>query len=250
MVKLISRQGKKNLKKYEREVIKYKNAVDYIRDNWLVSQNTVTPKTILTLYDLACYGSLKIPISNLQDLLSYIQARPLENPIIQAGVASIELMKMRPFTNGNGRIARLITLLFLYKYGYDFQGLLVLEKYWAENLDTLNENFQTATRASSITLWLEYFAKCVEESLQTILKSIKESPIDLPELPASFWELNDRQKLILSALEEPGIKITNKKAQKLFKISQITASRDLAKLKTLGLLRTFGKGRSIYYIKA
>ncbi len=43
--------------------------------------------------------------------------------------------------------------------------------------------------------------------------------------------------------------ITNKKVQKLFKVSQITASRDLAKLASVGLLFTHGKGRSVYYTK-
>ena len=249
IVKLITAQGKKKLKQSEREVVKYKEALDYIKQNWLVCQNLVTPKTILTLYDLACYGKLKVPISNLADLLHYIQARPLENPIIQAGIANIELMKMQAFTNDNGRITRLVTLLFLYKYGYDFEGFLVLEKYWAQNPEELRDNFQIASHASSITLWLEYFAKCVTVQLAEVIKSIKESSVELPEMPTSFWEINDRQKSILNSLEEPSARITNKKVQKMFKISQITASRDLAKLKALGLLATFGKGRSIYYIK-
>jgi len=35
----------------------------------------------------------------------------------------------------------------------------------------------------------------------------------------------------------------------MFKVSQITASRDLSKLGALGLLFIHGKGRSVYYTK-
>jgi len=68
-------------------------------------------------------------------------------------------------------------------------------------------------------------------------------------LPSSFWKLNGRQQSILSVLENPGEKITNKDVQKKFGVSQITASRDLSHLTTLGLLLAHGKGRSVYYTK-
>ena len=68
-------------------------------------------------------------------------------------------------------------------------------------------------------------------------------------LPNSFWQLNDRQKSILGFLENPDATITNKRVRSLFKISQITASRDLTKLANLGLLFAHGKGRSVFYTK-
>jgi Fic family protein len=54
----------------------------------------------------------------------------------------------------------------------------------------------------------------------------------------------------MAIVDRPGTRITNKMVQKHFKVSQITASRELAKLATLGLIISIGKGRSIYYTKA
>ena len=68
-------------------------------------------------------------------------------------------------------------------------------------------------------------------------------------LPATFWEITTRQKEIMMYLENPTASVTNKTVQKLFNISQITASRDLARLANLGLLLAHGKGRSVYYTK-
>lgn len=260
VIKLLTTQKEKNLKKQEQEVIKYKSALDYIKQHWLVSPAPVTPNTVLNLYEIACSGRLKVAVSELKHLLDYLQthlpspvAQALggraekENPIVQAGVANIEIMKMRPFTDGNRRLGRLLSHLFLYKYGYDFDGLLVFEKSWAENPELFLQNYQIALHATSITLWLEFFAKSIETALSEVLKNFS-FPQELPAgLPPSFWTLNDRQKSILSRLEEPGSSITNKKVQKRFKVSQITASRDLTKLKILGLVNSYGKGRSVYY---
>lgn len=248
IVKLLTTRRKRNLKKQEQEVIKYKNALDYIKQNWLVSRNPVTPNTVINLYEIACFGKLKAAITELKYLLDYVRAEK-ENPIIQAGVVNIEIMKMRPFTDGNRRIARLLATLFLYKYGYDFEGLLVFEKSWSENPEQFSENYQIAVHATTITLWLEYFARSCEVALSQVLKNFTLPPQELTGLPPSFWELNDRQKSILTKLEEPASNIANKKVQKTFRVSQITASRDLSKLKTLGLVNSYGKGRSVYYTK-
>lgn len=239
--------NRKNLKKNEQEVINYKNALDYIKENWSVVKNPVTPKTILTLCQIVSFGKLKIPTSQLKHLLDYSE-NARENPIIQAGLINIELMKMRPFTHGNRRLARLLSNLILSKYGYDCQGLLVFEKYWAENPELFEQNYQIAAHATSVTLWLEYFAKSAMLHLTDVLKDIREGGKE-SLLPDSFWELTDRQKSILATLEEAGARITNRNVQKAFGVSQITSSRDLAKLKTLGLLHSYGKGRSIYYTK-
>ena len=69
------------------------------------------------------------------------------------------------------------------------------------------------------------------------------------DLPAAFWKLNDRHAEVMNLLERPGSKITNKKVQKMFKVSQITASRDLSQLVRLGLVFSGGKGRSTFYTK-
>ncbi len=248
VIKFLS-QRKKASNKQEQEITKYKQAIDYIRHNWYAATNKMTPKTILILYKIISNAKLRVPIIDLQHLLDYIQANP-EHPIIQSGIVNIEIAKMRPFDNSNQEIAQLLTLLILYKYGYSFEGLLVLERQWVEYLDSFKENFQMATRFSTITLWLEYFADSIERELEVILKSIKAPRLSLTsELADPFWEINDRQRGILSLSEEPNFTITNKKVQKAFKVSQITASRDLSKLTSLGFLLPFGKGRSIYYTK-
>ena len=256
MVKLlISDQRKKRLTPDEQEVINYKKALDYISQNWLVTSDRITSKVVIALHDFACPGQFKGSEAALRQVLDYLQAGSAgslrassENPVIQAGVAQIQLVTLAPFTDGNGRTARLLALVFLYKAGFDFRGLLVLEEYFRRDLAAFREATENVSKSQNLTLWLEYFAKGVAAQLEKALEDIA-SGRSKTDLPTSFWNLNDRQKEILTILDKPDTTITNKKVQKQFKVSQITASRDLSRLADLGLIFARGKGRSIYYTK-
>ncbi len=248
MVKLLTSEGKK--KRFtgeEQEVISYKKALDYISQNWLVTTERITPKVVVTLHDLACPDRLRGGEAPLKQVLDYLQASS-ENPVVQAGVAQIQLITLAPFSDGNGRTARLLALLFLYKAGFDFRGLLVLDEYFRRDLAAFRQTTENVSKSQSLTLWLEYFAQGVAAQLEKAQEdlTLQRSHLDLP---ATFWNLNDRQKEILTQMSQPDSTITNKKVQKQFKVSQITASRDLSRLAYLGLIFARGKGRSIYYTK-
>lgn len=248
MVKLLTSEGKKKrFTEEEQEVISYKKALDYISQNWLVTSNHITSKVVLTLHDFACPGRLRGSEAPLKQVLDYLQASS-ENPVVQAGAAQIQLITLAPFSDGNGRTARLLALLFLYKAGFDFRGLLVLEEYFRRDLTSFTQNTQRLSKNQNLTLWLEYFAKGVASQLEKAQEDLTSQRSHL-DLPASFWNLNDRQKEILTMLDKPDSTITNKKVKKQFKVSQITASRDLSHLAELGLIFARGKGRSIYYTK-
>ena len=240
--------SKTKMDREEKDVIGYKKALDYISQNWLVTKKHVTVKDILMLYDIFCDGSVRVPLSRIQELLDYLQAQE-ENPIIQSGIANLGIVRIHPFSDGNGRLARLLSLLFLYKQGFDVRKLIAPEKTWVKDRQTFEDTARISQETASITLWLEYYANSIAIQLQETQNKLKTDSHDNLGLSTSFWELNDRQKLILSVLEEPGSVITNRKAQEAFKISQITASRDLSRMTSLGLIFAHGKGRSVYYTK-
>jgi len=244
---LNGQQGKK-LTPEQKDVIRYKKTLDYISQNWLFSQKNVMIKDILMLYDMFCNGSLNVSSSQLQEILSYVQANE-EHPVIKAGVISMGILRLEPFTKGNGRLSRLLSYLFFYKTGYDIRGLIEFEKSWSQDRQTYLEALRISLEAASITLWLEFFANSLIAQLESILKKIQSSSPENLGINSSFWNLTDRQKSIISILDQPGLTITNRKVQKLFGISQITASRDLSHLASLGILFTHGKGRSVYYTK-
>jgi len=249
MLKLLSEVTHKKSNNDQKAVLKYKDALDYISQNWQGSQNAVNVKALADLHGLIDgNGRLRIPQISLQHLLDYLQTRT-ENPIVQAAIVNIEMEKMQLFTKYNSLIAHLTADLFLYKYGYDFKGFLAYEAAWMKDEKIFKENHERALSSVSLTLWLEYFAESIFKQLEIIIQSIKKPKSGTVDLKESFWQLNERQKSILSYLDQPQVTITNRQVQKRYKISQITASRDLIRLTNLGYLFSHGKGRSVYYTR-
>ena len=191
---------------------------------------------------------MRVPQAGLQYLLDYLQTTS-GSPVIQAAIINIEMEKMQLFTEHNSLIAHLAADLFLYRYGYDFRGFLAYEAAWMEDADSFKENHGRALNAVSLTLWLEYFAQNIVRQLEGIVRSINKPKSGTIDMRESFWQLNERQKSILNYLDQPQITITNRQIQKKHKVSQITVSRDLARLTNLGFLLSHGKGRSVYYTK-
>jgi len=236
-----------------KDIIALNNTFSFIKQNWMVSTAKVKIKDIKKLYDISCkpvMGSAKgftsLSEKNINHTLDYIQSGK-ENPIIQAGIAQAELLNTIPFEQGSARISRLINYLFLYKAGYDMRGLLVIDEFLRRDLVIYKQASESVHRNKNLTFWLEYFTHILVLSLSKSLENVKNLHFYL-NTPPSFWKLNERQKNILQYLEAPDTRITNKQVQKMFTISQITASRDLSRLASLGLLFSRGKGRSVYYI--
>lgn len=254
MAKLLATHPPKKMTDYQKEVISYKSSIDYIRNNWTACSNLLTTRDILHIYDLSCksvFGSttnyFKSKEKEVSQILKYIESGN-DHPIIKAGLIQIEIIKLSPFENGTGRVARLLSHLILAKYGYDLHGFLVLEEYYRSDLVTLKNISKSVETHNNATIWLEYFSYGVLKSMEKTLNYV-ENNRSSNIISNSFWKLNDRQQQITYLLENPDIKITNKDVQTKFNISQITASRDLAKLTAMGILLSHGKGRSVSYTK-
>ena len=243
----------KNLTPQQREVIDYKKAIHYISQNWLSSPEKITSKVILKLYNTTYFPTFGPPTDfapveeSIQAFLVYLQ-QGKDHPVIASATAFIQLLHIGCFHAANERMARLLVYLFLYKYYYDFRGLLVLERDFRQNLSKYRNTYQAVLQTKNLTSWLEFFSESLHNSLEKVQENLKLLPFQV-ETTKPFWQLNNRQKEILTLLENPQETIANKKVQQILQVSQITASRDLAKLATLGFLFTHGKGRSVYYTK-
>ncbi|OGG26125.1 hypothetical protein A2960_03980 [Candidatus Gottesmanbacteria bacterium RIFCSPLOWO2_01_FULL_39_12b] len=247
IAKILSEHLKRQLTPPQLEVLAYKKGLDYIVQNWLGLQEPVSSSTVLLLYQTAFSGRLRVNQEFLKSCLLYFQSSS-EHPVIQAGLIHFQILSLSPFTVDNDKLSRLLSYLFLYKEGFDCRGFLVLEEYFRRNFTDYKQLLKETARTGAQTAWLEYFAKAVQNSLEKTLSDIVKEKARM-EMPSSVLKLNERQKQILEMLGNPDATITNRQAQKLFKISQITASRDLTKLASLELLFARGRGRSVYYTR-
>lgn len=240
----------------ESDILNFKKTLSYIRENWIGNQNQIDMAVVKKIYDLSCRetmgratGLTEYAEKRMNFFLDYLEKAKSEHPAIAAAIAQEQTINVTPFDKGNGRIGRLLSYLYLYKSGYDMREMLVLEEFYRRDIVTYRRMLELAKIEGNLTFWLEYFAFGLLTALKKALDNVRGLNFSR-SLPASLWKLNNRQRQILEKLEVPGAKITNKEVVKLFGVSQITASRDLAKLTSLGLLLNHGKGRGAAYTKA
>ena len=233
------------------KILGLRHAYDVIHTEWRANPRPVSIPALETLFHLAYphsndTRSFTTLEPSLKELLAYLAAQE-EHPIIQAAIAHMHVLTM-PLFEAPGVFARLTHYLFLAKYGFDIRGYVTPERVWQGDPTTYQRLIDAYIKDRSLTRWLEYIAQSMQTNLETTLTDIQESRFHI-EYPAAFWELSDRQKEILALMDAPETSITNRHIHKRFKVSQITASRDLAKLTSLGLLYPHGKGRAVYYTK-
>lgn len=266
------------LTKEEKAAVGLRRAFSYLTEEWSMSPKHITFKTLTTLHQFilgytqktprnmfrqrsvisaldAVIPTVSYPLPNPSEIESSLRALFIDlqmkkdHPIAQAGIAQIQLIRLSPFKDGNGRVARLLAYLLLYKYGYDCRQLLELEEFHRSHLLEFQETTLRACATGNITLWLEYFGRAVVTQMSEVLHQIQRRQTIQIDTKSYFKRINDRQKNILIELDHPETVITNRKVQKRFRVSQITASRDLRQLVNIGLLFSHGKGRSVYYTK-
>ncbi|MBI1863131.1 hypothetical protein HYS00_03355 [Candidatus Microgenomates bacterium] len=197
----------------QKEMLRFKKTLDSVYYHWLVTNDAITLGTLQDVYNELYGEKFRIDDKELHYNLRYIQTNP-DNPLIQAGLAYLIFLSHAEIGKEGALLSFIVPLMFLYKAGYDYRQFLVLEEY----------------------------------QLNKLLKNISSKDFNM-DSSHTLLDLNERQKAILSSLDEPGSKISNKLIQKTYRISAITAARDLAKLSNLGYLFPIGKGRSTYYTK-
>ena len=248
IVKLLSAGTKKNLKRDEQEVIDYKKGFDYLNQNWLVAKRNVSVRTLLNL-NAVINRKTKLPGREeaVKNLLDFIQSSR-DHCIVLSGISYIQLLNIVSNGVNEHKLASFLAYLFLYKNGFDFRGLLKIEESFLKDKNSYQAIKDSIFKSPNLTVWLEYYAQRILDQLVEIEKDILGVRFHL-DIPARNWDINDRQREILTILDAPDKSITNRGVQQLFKVSQITASRDLARLESLGIIFTHGKGRSVYYTK-
>ena len=94
--------------------------------------------------------------------------------VLKAGIAHYEIVRIHPFLDGNGRVARGVATLVLTKAGYDIKRFFSLEEHYDRDpvayYDALQE---VGRREGNVTPWLEYFSEGLAIELTRIKEKVK-----------------------------------------------------------------------------
>lgn len=174
------------------------------------------------------------------------------SPFIMAAIAHLWFVTIHPFDDGNGRISRTLSDMFLARLDETFMRCYSMSAEINRNKKAYYEILEQTQKGSlNITEWILWFFNCLENAV--IRASIT---IDNSLQKARFWErftdvpINERQRKVINKLWD-GFegKLTSSKWAKICSCSQDTALRDITDLITKGMLRDSGEGgRSAHYL--
>ena len=176
----------------------------------------------------------------------YNQEGKVTNSILRAGLLHLEFVRIHPFEDGNGRMARALATLSLSIDGYDIAHFFCLDEYYDSNAQDyyhfLGKGFESPTD------WLEYFCLGVaiefERIKERVVKISKDAKVK--EKVGKMY-INERQEQIIEWLNNYGF-FRNQDFNSLFpEISEDTVLRELKGLIDNGIITKTGKTKSARY---
>lgn len=176
------------------------------------------------------------------------------SPFIMAAVAHLWFVSVHPFDDGNGRISRTLSDLFLARLDEHPARYYSVSAEIGRNKKSYYDILERTQKGGlDITAWLLWFFDCLECAIARAAGAIGRTL-----QKAGYWErfrdvaLNERQRKVVNRLWD-GFegKLTTSKWAKMCHCSQDTALRDINDLVAKGMLRRSDEnGRSAHYLLA
>jgi len=167
------------------------------------------------------------------------------DPLFLIALYVLDFLCIHPFLDGNGRMARLITVLLLYHYGYEVSRYISLERVIERTKESYYETLHKSSHGwhkgkHDALPWTEYF-------LSTILAAYKEFETRFKSVSSGRGSKTD---IVLNAIDSF---IGDFGISDLEKVCP-TVSRDmlrhiLFRLRNQGKIQAVGKGRSARWRK-
>ena len=188
----------------------------------------------------------------LSDLEKYINLENAnEPPLIQCALIHYQFEAIHPFIDGNGRVGRILILLFLIFKKLLYHPILNISDYFEKTKDEYYLRLANVSKKGAWTEWISYF-------LQGVIDSAKESLIlieNLMNCHNKYTEILNQTKylpkssyLILDELFISPIVQPMYLSEKLG-VPYNSIKRAIGKLKDIGILREYNnKKRNKLYI--
>ena len=186
-------------------------------------------------------GPLEVP-RLMREFTQWLNKAEDISPVLLAGVVQFQFVHIHPFIDGNGRTARLLSTLVLYKTGYDFKRLFSISEYYDKDRPAYYQAIQTVRKNNmDMTTWLEYFV----DGLRSQMTEIQTKGEQLIKQDNKFQEikqvgLNKRQEKTIKHLIIKGTLSVNE-YQVFASCIRRTAQRDLEDLVEKKVIRVVAK---------
>ena len=156
------------------------------------------------------------------------------------------LLEIRPFTVGNGRLARTVVAQLLVQYGYAFQIVAPVELVLEARADELKTAFDSGDAVGWVAAFLESFADAAAGAADLMTVATIAASVPAAVRGPEPVPLTPRQELVLSAMRERGAAKIGDLLTAL-SIPRATLKKDLRELVSSGRLSSTGVRKGTVY---
>lgn len=175
----------------------------------------------------------------LSDLEKYMNEGDEYDPLIRIALIHYQFETIHPFLDGNGRVGRLMILLYLLEQGLISTPVIYisyfLKKNQIEYYDRISEVRKKGNYEQWVSFFLEAVSSAVKDSLATIEKLTELHNRNITVLPTTFRK-NDNVRRLFDYVEQYPI-IDIKRTASALGISFNTTSAAVNKLVEAGILK-------------
>lgn len=238
------------IKHFHKELLKYVEKDKLHRGNYKKSENKVimineVGQSAGILFDTV---SPHLTPSRMQELIEWTRKALITkkyHPLLIIGNFLVEFLAIHPFTDGNGRLSRILTNLLLLKSDYTYMPYVSHEKLVEDNkpdyylaLRTSQKTF--GTKNDNVGTWLNFFLDILLKQAEMAVELLGSENLEtiLSPKQLKIWEF-------LLTVEET----TPRKIESVTKISRPTVNQVLSKLLDLKKIERLGLGRATRYRK-
>src|SRR3989338_8360319 len=220
------------------EVLNYRNVLFYldnvkneesggkISEEAIKKIHALTVEKIMTVEQAGVYRKTQVVVKNsvtgditfrpppaieipylMGDFVEWLRKQKDElHPALKAGITHYELVRIHPFIDGNGRMARSFATLVLFLDDYDIKKFFSLEEFYDKDAGSYYESLRSAS-AGELTTWLEYFTQGLSIELTRIKEKVRKLSTDIhlkEKLGGKQVFLTERQIAIMEYIQRVG----------------------------------------------
>lgn len=174
----------------------------------------------------------------MDSLEDYINNNEEYDVLVRAALIHYQFETIHPFLDGNGRIGRLLILLYLIEKNLLKKPVIYVSFFLKKNQVEYYDRISEVRRSGNYEQWIRFFLESVESAASDSIKSIRQL-VDLHEKNVELLPKSNRKKdntrAVFDYIEQHPI-IDIKQTAKALGISFNTTSTAVLKLVDLGIL--------------
>lgn len=177
--------------------------------------------------------------TGMSDLEKYINENVDYDPLIRAALIHYQFETIHPFLDGNGRIGRLLILLYLMEQRLIEKPVIYISYFLKKNQIEYYDRISEVRRTGNFEQWIRFFLEAVSKASSDSLEAIRQLSVlhdtNVEKLPKTTRS-KDNLRAVFDYIEQYPI-IDIKRTAKELEVSYNTVAAAVRKLVELGILQ-------------